>query len=161
MSEFNWWLLIVGLVIGAGLVWLILADAGRREADVSETELPLEADWIASTLSAAGQPIDAATAEQVLRLHRTWLASLPPDERSAWADDEMIDAGGETSAGEPGATEVDAPNPSATGVDATRVDSPGSGADVVRARGDQPRDGITTSGTTPVWSATDPSPRRR
>ena len=37
-AEFNWWLLIVGLVIGAGLVWLVVADSRRREADLSERE---------------------------------------------------------------------------------------------------------------------------
>ena len=35
-AEFNWWLLIVGLVIGAGLVWLVLADSRRREVDILE-----------------------------------------------------------------------------------------------------------------------------
>ena len=33
-AEFNWWLLIVGLVVGAGLVWLVVLDSRRREADV-------------------------------------------------------------------------------------------------------------------------------
>jgi hypothetical protein len=34
-AEFNWWLLIVGLVIGAALVYLVLADSSRRESEVS------------------------------------------------------------------------------------------------------------------------------
>ena len=35
-AEFNWWLLIVGLVVGAGLVWFVLMDARRRDEDVDE-----------------------------------------------------------------------------------------------------------------------------
>jgi hypothetical protein len=34
-GEFNWWLLILGLVIGAGLVWLVLADTRRRASDLA------------------------------------------------------------------------------------------------------------------------------
>src|SRR5947199_9468501 len=70
MSEFNWWLLILGLVIGAGLVWLILADSQRRESEISEAELPAEAAWIAATLGEPGDAVDAEPAEPVLRLHR-------------------------------------------------------------------------------------------
>jgi hypothetical protein len=80
MAEFNWWLLIVGLVIGAALVWLVLSDSRRRETEISEDELPREATWIAETLRESGRRIDPETAEAVLRLHRTYLASLPPDE---------------------------------------------------------------------------------
>ena len=79
-AEFNWWLLILGLVIGAGLVYLVLADASRRESDIAAEEVPLEAAWIASTLRADGVPLDPEIAERVLQLHRDYLASSPPDE---------------------------------------------------------------------------------
>jgi hypothetical protein len=126
MSEFNWWLLIVGLVLGAGLVWLILADSHRRESEISETELPAEAAWIAATMEQAGQPLDPETAERVLLLHRAYLASLPPDELEA---------------------------------DLT----PDEDADLEPVSPPEDRQSIdgTASGTTPVWSATEPSPRRR
>jgi hypothetical protein len=130
MSEFDWWLLIVGLVIGAGLVWLILADSHRRESEISEIELPAEAAWIAATMEEAGQPLEAETAERVLLLHRAYLASLPPDEL-------------ETDFGE--APDQD-PEPD-TGPVAPPAERPSV-------------DG-TVSGTTPAWSATEPSPRRR
>ena len=42
-AEFNWWLLIVGLVVGAGLVWLVVLDSRRREADVDEAGMAREA----------------------------------------------------------------------------------------------------------------------
>jgi hypothetical protein len=125
MSEFNWWLLIVGLVVGAGLVWLILADSHRRESEISSTELPTEAAWIAATMDQAGQPLDAETAERVLLLHRAYLASLPPDEPVEIEDDLDADPEGPLTPAER---------------------QPGDGA---------------ASGTTPVWSATEPSPRRR
>ena len=52
-AEFNWWLLIVGVVAGAALTWLVVADSGRREREISERELPAEATWIARSLAPA------------------------------------------------------------------------------------------------------------
>jgi hypothetical protein len=72
-AEFNWWLLIVGLVGGAGLVWLILGDWSRREEEVGEAERARESEWIAETMRDEGTAIDPATAEEVLRRHRVWL----------------------------------------------------------------------------------------
>ena len=91
-SEFSWWLLIVGLVIGAGLVWLVLSDSNRRESEITEEELPKEAAWIAEVVTQSGRRLDPETAEAVLRLHKTYLASLPPDEvgddfDDAWEDE--------------------------------------------------------------------------
>ncbi|HEY7589527.1 MAG TPA: hypothetical protein VH723_00905 [Candidatus Limnocylindrales bacterium] len=79
-AEFNWWLLIVGLAIGAGLVWLVLADSSRRDVDVDADELPVEAAWISATLADSGEAIDVESVERVLRLHRAYLAAPPPDE---------------------------------------------------------------------------------
>ncbi|HVL52761.1 MAG TPA: hypothetical protein VM344_00705, partial [Vitreimonas sp.] len=98
-AEFNWWLLIVGLVIGAALVYLVLADASRRESELTAEERPLEATWIAATLRAEGIPMDPSTAERVLELHREYLAAPPPDEPSpdddpdAPFEDEAVDRG--------------------------------------------------------------------
>ena len=79
-AEFNWWLLIVGLVAGAGLVWLVLADSNRRESEIADEEVPTEAAWIAESLNDRGEWVDPATVEQVLRLHRTYLTAPPPDD---------------------------------------------------------------------------------
>ncbi|HEY7969424.1 MAG TPA: hypothetical protein VID95_05460 [Candidatus Limnocylindrales bacterium] len=79
-GDFNWWLLIVGLVIGAGLVWLILADSSRREADVSARERPSEARWIADQLRRSGHSVDDDAVADVLDLHALYLTALPPDE---------------------------------------------------------------------------------
>ncbi len=78
-AEFNWWLLIVGIVAGAGLAWLVLADSARREREIAEEEVPAEAAWIERTLADGPAPVDAAQAEAVLRAHRTYLGFPPPD----------------------------------------------------------------------------------
>ena len=78
-AEFNYWLLIVGLVVGAGLVWLVLADSNRRDSEIADRELPLEATWISEALRDDGRSVDPPTVEQILRLHRTYLTAPPPD----------------------------------------------------------------------------------
>lgn len=77
MGDFNWWLLIIGVVAGGLLTWLVLAESTRREREIGETELPAEAAWIARTL--ATPTVDAALAEDVLRAHRRYLGYPPPD----------------------------------------------------------------------------------
>ncbi len=76
-AEFNWWLLIVGVVVGGALTWLILADSNRRERDLDDRELPAEAAWISRLLGHRGA--DPDTVEEVLRAHRQYLEFPPPD----------------------------------------------------------------------------------
>jgi hypothetical protein len=76
-ADFNWWLLIVGLVAGGTLTWLVLADSTRREVDLDEAEIAAEAAWIARSL---GDPeLGPGRAEIVLRAHRRYLGFPPPD----------------------------------------------------------------------------------
>ncbi len=101
-AEFNWWLLIVGVVVGGLLTWLVLSDSARRERDLEERELPAEAAWIARYV---GRPkVDAETAEQILRAHRTYLGFPPPD--VLVAPDELATL--EPSPRDPGPTGVEA-----------------------------------------------------
>jgi hypothetical protein len=79
-AEFNWWLLIVGLVLGAALTWLVMAELARREDDVDAAERAGEARWIATILTTGRRPIAADDVAEVLRLHRDYLAAPPPDE---------------------------------------------------------------------------------
>lgn len=74
IAGFDWWLLLVGIVAGAGLSWLVLADFRRRDEEIAEDEQALEAGWIAGALTTAGRPLDEASVTEVLRLHRAWLA---------------------------------------------------------------------------------------
>ncbi|HYO41850.1 MAG TPA: hypothetical protein VES19_01520 [Candidatus Limnocylindrales bacterium] len=76
-TDFNWWLLILGVVVGGALAWLILADSRRHEAELTEEELTAEAGWIARTLNIASLDTDAV--ERVLRSHRRYLGFPPPD----------------------------------------------------------------------------------
>ena len=116
-AEFNWWLLIVGLVIGAGVVWLILADSSRRDVDVTTRERAAEARWIADELRRGGREAEDDLVADVLDLHSTYLAAPPPDkivdesdaveavpERAAWSSGESPRSDGR-----------DQPSPSRTG----------------------------------------------
>ena len=110
-AEFNWWLLIVGLVGGAGLVWLILGDWSRREEEVGDAERARESAWIAETMRDEGTAIDPGTAEEVLRRHRVWLRETgdydPLDDE--WATAAEPAAG--TDAGRPAEPTPGAPRP--------------------------------------------------
>jgi hypothetical protein len=108
-AEFNWWLLIVGLVIGAGVVWLILADSARREVDVEVRERAGEARWIAEELRRAGRTVTDETVVDVLDLHAAYLGAPPPDEPVE--DEEPAEVSETTSAPERGVTWVTADEP--------------------------------------------------
>lgn len=79
MAEFQWWLFLVGLVAGGGLVAVVFLDGSRREQDLDEAELPAEAQWIATRLAERGEPVDVVDAEAVLREHREYRQLPPPD----------------------------------------------------------------------------------
>jgi hypothetical protein len=90
LSEFNWWLLLLGLVVGGGLTWLVLAETRRREQDLEDDELPEEAAWLEARLTEEGRQLPVDTIERIVQLHRAYLATvLPPDEpEEAWPADE-------------------------------------------------------------------------
>jgi len=85
-AEFSWWLLIVGLVLGAALTWLVMAESTRTDADLTETEQRGEALWIASVLTSSGRPTEDASVEEILQLHREYLAAPPPDDPPTTAE---------------------------------------------------------------------------
>ena len=89
-AEFNWWLLLLGLVVGGGLTWLVLADTRRREQDLEDDELTTEAAWLEARLAEEGRPLSADTLEHVVRLHRAYLSIEPPDEvlDEEWRDED-------------------------------------------------------------------------
>ena len=89
-AEFNWWLLLLGLVVGGGLTWLVLAETRRREQDLEDDELAEEAAWLEVRMAEEGRPLPAETLERVVRLHRAYLAIEPPDEMpdEEWSPEE-------------------------------------------------------------------------
>lgn len=79
MTDYVWWFLIVGLVIGGAVVAVISIDFSRRAEDVAADELEAEATLIAGQLRADGSTIDAATVAEVLRADRQYRRLPPPD----------------------------------------------------------------------------------
>lgn len=79
MAEFQWWLLLVGLVAGGGLVAIVSMDSRRHEDDLAEAERRAEATWIADRLYAQDPSLDRDTVQAVLRMHREYLALPAPD----------------------------------------------------------------------------------
>ena len=87
MAEFQWWLLIVGLVAGGALVAVVTMDARRREVDIGDLERRAEATWIAERVSRRDRSIDSATVAKVLEAHREYLSLPPPDQLVTRGDD--------------------------------------------------------------------------
>jgi hypothetical protein len=91
-AEFNVWLLIVGLVVGAGLVWLVIMDSRRRETEIDATERPREAAWLSAVLADDGYDVSPEVAERMLELHKAYLDAPPPDAVTTEApDDALVD----------------------------------------------------------------------
>ena len=89
ISEFNWWLLLLGLVVGGGLTWLVLAETRRREQDLEDVDLADEAVWLEERLAEEGRALSPDTIERVVQLHREYLAVVPPVEvADDWRPDE-------------------------------------------------------------------------
>ncbi|MBI3745773.1 MAG: hypothetical protein HY264_04485 [Chloroflexi bacterium] len=79
MAEFQWWLLLLGLVAGGGIVAVVYMDGARREQDIADDELAAEATWISERLARGGRPIEAPMVERVLLEHRAYRMEPPPD----------------------------------------------------------------------------------
>lgn len=86
-TEFQWWLLLVGVVAGAALTWLVMADSRRHDEDLARDEIRAEAGWIAGTLAEEGTPVEADDVARILWTHRRYLGLPPPD---ALVEPEML-----------------------------------------------------------------------
>ena len=138
VAEFNWWLLIVGVVAGGVLTWLVLADTTSREREIGDEELLAEAAWITK---AVGGRVAPEVAEDVLRAHRRYLGFPPPDVLVAPEDLPALEVDGlET---EPPADLVEPAEDELAPVEAASLESP-SAPDAVEpasdavARADEP-----------------------
>ena len=90
-AELNVWLLIVGLVVGAGLVGLVIMDTRRREIEIDSVERPREAAWLSAVLIEDGFDVSPDAAERMLELHRAYLEAPPPDAIVAEDDEFHLD----------------------------------------------------------------------
>jgi hypothetical protein len=153
-AEFNWWLLIVGLVVGAGLVWFVVIDSRRRDEEIDALERPREALWLSAALADEGWDVSPQVAERMLLLHRAYLEAPPPDPdivpdvdrdvdpdpaagggsegRATGVDDGVAPAGpqrspamtGSASSDEPPTSVSDTPKVASEGSEATEATSP-------------------------------------
>jgi hypothetical protein len=81
-DEFQWWLLLVGLVIGALLVFLVMVDFSRSADEQAEAEMSRASRWIARNLEPTDGAVDPGLIQEILRLNREWLAGAAVDEAS-------------------------------------------------------------------------------
>jgi hypothetical protein len=89
MAEFQWWLLLVGLVAGGGLVAVVTMDGRRREDDLADLEREAESNWIAERVHGLDRDIDARTVASILRIHREYLGLPPPDQLVVQGGEDM------------------------------------------------------------------------
>ncbi|MEX1295689.1 MAG: hypothetical protein AB1Z67_05920 [Candidatus Limnocylindrales bacterium] len=72
------WLLLVGLALGAGGATLLFLRLPREEDDLGEAERRSEAAWISATIERHGGTAPETLTEEVLDLHRAYLAIPRP-----------------------------------------------------------------------------------
>ena len=71
---YTWWLVILGIAIGVAVVWLAAVRLPRRDDDQSDAERVAEARWISATIENDGGIAPQALVEEILDLHRGYLA---------------------------------------------------------------------------------------
>lgn len=104
---FTWWLVVLGIAVGIGVVWLFTVRLPRDEADVGADELVDEAGWISGSIESAGGIAPQNLVHEVLELHRQYLAG--EHGLAEPSDDSTSGAEPDTSGALPPAPEVDAP----------------------------------------------------
>ncbi len=55
-AEFQWWLLILGIVIGGALVYLVMADLRTDEDDGTTSDVPASDDAVDPSISTSDRP---------------------------------------------------------------------------------------------------------
>jgi hypothetical protein len=132
ISEFNWWLLLLGLAVGGGLTWLVLTESRRREQDLEERDLADETVWLGERLAEEGRPLSPDMIERVVQLHREYLAVVPPpgeadewwpDEEAVASEEAWLPAGWEGPAAR--SPEAEPPPPERAAPERTAPDEPG------------------------------------
>jgi hypothetical protein len=72
-DPFAWWLLILGIGIGIGLLWLVIGRIPREQDDVSPEERAAEAAWISGVIGRYGGVAPEPLVEEILELHDQYL----------------------------------------------------------------------------------------
>ena len=68
---FSWWLVVLGIAVGIGLVWLFTVRLPVSESDIDAEETVEEASWISETIKSWGGVAPAPLVQEVLELHRS------------------------------------------------------------------------------------------
>ena len=77
-AEFNWWLLIVGVVAGAALTWLVVADSSAARAGGRRARAARRGG-VDRAVARPRRPSTRTRPRHVLRAHRRYLGFPPPD----------------------------------------------------------------------------------
>ncbi len=85
---FSWWLVVLGIAVGIGLVWLFTVRLPVSESDIDEEETVEEAGWISETIESLGGVAPAPLVQEVLELHKRYLDG----DRSTVVPDDGADA---------------------------------------------------------------------
>ena len=89
-DSYTWWLVVLGIAIGASVTLVITLRLPRREDDVPPAEREAEARWIGATIEEDGGVAPVPLVEEVLDLHADYLErgtgiTVPPRIRRAVA----------------------------------------------------------------------------
>jgi hypothetical protein len=80
MSDpFTFWVFLAVLGGTAAVIWLLTGTVMRQEDDLEADERAAEAAWISATIEGAGGDVPETVIEQVLELHRHYLAGSAAD----------------------------------------------------------------------------------
>jgi hypothetical protein len=91
-EEWQWWALILGILLGVGGYWLLRERLPRREEDIGSAERIAEADWISRSVERMGGQAPPEVVTIILDLHREYLTERAPIKLSEAVRDESVDA---------------------------------------------------------------------
>ena len=80
-EQYIGWALVVGIALGAAVVWFVLGRLPRRSEDVTVEERAAEARWISQAIESRGGIAPPALVDEVLELHTRYLEGPPLDVR--------------------------------------------------------------------------------
>lgn len=81
-DEWQWWALILGILLGVGGYWLLRERLPRREEDIDPRERIAEAEWISRSVERMGGQAPPEVVSIILDLHREYLTERAPLEPS-------------------------------------------------------------------------------
>jgi hypothetical protein len=113
-DEWQWWALILGILLGVGGYWLLRERLPRREEDIDPVERSAEADWISRSVERMGGQAPPEVVSIILDLHREYLAERAPIELSGADRRESFGAEPEPTA------DITTPAPRSTGPSRSR-----------------------------------------